>query len=178
MKLAAFPPVFTKVVRDLAKALGRFEEPQGRIARRYARREVLRVQARIRAAVDKAFAPPARRKRSEHERSEEFSYGHRQKEKSAAQRSALFKRKMLGRGYGQVGDVMLATAILEGGVRIKRPPKRSDLKIPYAPNWAVLAALENAPPGKYNVEKIREAKRSTRVRQALLAAARLTGRLP
>lgn len=167
MKLTKISPEFENVVRDLAKALGRLEGQQGRLARRNARQAVMSTQGRLRRMLDNLY--PSLRVEKVGEATVTTPL-------SPAQRAAIFRQKMKRRGYAPVGDSSLVTAILEGGVNITRPPKRSNEMTPYAPAWAVLAAMERVN-GAFNTKKVREARGSVRVRLALLGAARLTGRL-
>lgn len=174
MKLATFPQAFEETVRDLARALGRLELTQGRQARKNARVGVRRVLKRIANRMEAEY--PVVKVEKEQPPHPVFSIG-----LSPAQRGALFKQKMTKRGYVPISvtDHALEVAILEGGVRLKRPPKRkTNVTETYAPAWAVVAARNTLGAGKYDVAKVREAKRSTTVRRALVAAARLNGTLP
>lgn len=170
MKLTKFPTEFDDVVRDLARELGRLEVQQGRLARKNARQGVLRVQLRLRRLLDAAY--PSLRPEKPQPANVEYTIPQaRPKPLSPAQHTVIFKRKMRTRGYAACGDTELMTKILEGGVNLARPPKRSDHLTPYAPAWAVLAAQQGG------AKKVAEARKSVRTRLALLGAARLTGKL-
>jgi hypothetical protein len=177
MKLTKFPEEFTEVVRDLARALGRLEKQQGRLARKSARQAVLRVQVRLRARLDTLYPRQKVEKLELDPPNVNYTIPQaRPKPLSPAQHTVIFKRKMRRRSYAQVKDTSTVQAILEGGVGIVRPPKKSDALGVYAPAWALLATM-GEPNHQRAVARVAEARRSTRVRLALLGAARLTGKL-
>lgn len=173
MKLT-MPQQFENRMRDVAKALRRLKIGQGRGARKNARAAVKYALGNVRGVMEAHFphvqvpkrvlAPGAAREAQK-------------RGLTAARRSAIFRLKMKARNYVEVPDKDLVICIQEGGVRLQRPPARSDLSNEqfYAPLWALYAALDGRRTGIVNAEqtKVREARKSVTVRKALLAAHRL-----
>jgi len=159
------PAELAKALRFLTKNLRRLKDGQGRIARRNAREAALASLRWVRSSMDCYFPPITG------ERRPRASKAHL----SAAQLYANFKRKMARRGYEAVPSIARALAISQGGVRLVHPPKRTGVTVAYAPRWAVQAAGYPAPSAvgmavTFNVAKVSEARRSTTLRKALLAA--------
>jgi len=161
MNLAKFPIVFEPHVRALAKRLQRLDKLQNRKRRNNARRAVLTQLSRIRAALDR-----------------EFPVVSKEIKKERVYRSlSQWRERMRKRGYEMVHSSMQLSAILLGGVKTVRIPKRiagSNPAYHYAPEWAVLATLHKMKNGnEFNSSKVRELKKSVSARKAFLAAHRL-----
>lgn len=171
MKLKV-PERFEEGMRALSGALRRLRKEQGWQARRNARAEVRHRLRRLRGMMDQEFPVIPK----ELPREKQLRGGKRDLKRSisASQRAAAFARKMARRGYSQIMNTALLTTILEAGVRVSRPPTKSGLVAPYGPDWAIFAAMDGlARSGRYNVARVREAKKSITARRALLAAKRL-----
>jgi len=148
MRLSKFSERFDEDVRQLAKALARLEEGQGRVARNNARGDVRRVLERVRVRMDAAFpvVPKAPKVRS---------YGNQALR--ASRRAATLQRG----GWRAVTDGSPSgplALLAEVGVRVKRAGPGSV----FAPQWALLAARQGR-------TKLAECKRSIVARKALLA---------
>lgn len=170
MKIAAPPAELTSRLRWLAKHLRRLQPDQGRLARKNAREDVL-VQLRgLRRCLDLYFPPiakPTPEGLSPVEKKPKVA-------RSPAQLMVIFKRKMNLRQYGPVSDTSLALTIAKAGVRLIDAPKRTQVKVQYAPLWAIVAATTgNVSGGNYNIDKVREVRKSVIARKALLAASSL-----
>lgn len=151
MRLASFDPELEPRLRALAKALGRLEEPQGRVARRNARAEVRKAEKALTRAVDKLY--PAQRKAPKK----------RRKRWAPGQQVAELKRN----GWAEVHRKQVLARLSSLGIRVKRillSPTTGhalDRHEILAPEWAVLIA--NLRPRKLAV-----CKRSLRERRAVL----------
>jgi hypothetical protein len=161
------PATLVYFVRSLARGLGRLDHEQGRIARRFAREAVLKELRNIRQAMDTQFPPIAKAPPAN------VVFRSRGK-RTVGQLMAVFKGRMQRKNYGPVSDTLLALAIAKSGVRLIDPPKRTQVRVQYAPTWAIVAAVHGgAPGGVYNTTKILEVKKSVTARKALLAASAL-----
>jgi hypothetical protein len=181
------PPALAYPVSEIVCQCTRLDQQQGRIARKNARNGVLQSLRNLRRALDTQF-PAIRPVKGPSNRLEKLMNTSAPWEKkiprSPAQLYVVFKRKMRLKDYWPVSHTPLALAIAKGGVRLVDPPKRSLSVIPYAPRWAVLAAQQGTDDayweqGKrganYNVEKVREVRKSITARKALLATVLLSG---
>lgn len=155
MKLATFPEVYEDAVRRLARALGGLKDDQLRVARANARLEVRRSLEALRRRLDEAHpvVPKAPKERA--------------KPRPAGARIA----KLKAAGWGNVANRDLIIALGQAGIRVRNVGGSF-----YAPKWAVFAALDK-PLGTpdFNVRRVVEARRSTNVRKAILAAHALGG---
>jgi hypothetical protein len=153
MKLATFPEVYEDAVRRLARALGGLEDGQLRVARANARLEVRRAIEALRRRLDEAHpvVPKAAKPRS----------GPRPAHARIA--------KLHAKGWANVVDLSLMAAFASQGVRVQNVAGKF-----FAPKWAIYAAAAE-PRAGWNVHRIAQAKRSTQVRKALLAARALVG---
>ena len=143
MRLASFDPSLKPGVRELARALGRLEEGQGRTARRNARAEVVKALKKIQGKVDKSWPAPGRKK--------------------ARSRSRLTPEQRLRR-FEKNGWLLASWPMLAQfsavGIRTKRVGV-DGLIHNYAPGWAVRIARKHP-------KKLARAKRDITYRRALL----------
>ncbi len=176
MKIAAPPAELTSRLRWLAKHLRRLQPEQGRLARKNAREGVL-VQLRGLRRVMDLYFPPLPKNTGLEKLMSTTAPWEKPKPKtprSPAQLMVVFKRRMNLRQYGPVSDTALALTIAKAGVRLVDAPKRTQVKVQYAPLWAIVAATTgNVSGGNYNLEKVREVRKSVTARRALLAASSL-----
>lgn len=180
MKIAAPPAELTSRLRWLAKHLRRLQPEQGRLARKNAREGVLTQLRGLRRCMDLYFPPIAKPSPVEKLLSTPAPWEKPKRPKVArtpAQVMAIFKQKMARKTYGPVSDTSLALTIAKAGVRLVDAPKRTQVKVQYAPLWAIVAATTgNVTGGNYNIEKVREVRKSVTARRALLAASSLGAR--
>lgn len=148
MRLSKFSERFDEDVRQLAKALARLEEGQGRVARNNARGGVRRVLERVRIRMDAAFPVVAKAPKVR-------SYGNQALR--ASRRVATLQRE----GWVAVLDGTSSGPLAlfaEVGVRVRRVRPKGIM----APQWAILAARQGR-------AKLVECRRSVVARKALLA---------
>jgi hypothetical protein len=166
MRLSKFSERFEKDVRELAAALGKLEEGQGRIARNNARGDVRRVLDRVRVRMDAAF-PVVPKSRMDIPMTDPLLRAARKSSATKAQRAARQALKLKHAGWGEVMNKDLVVGLAEAGVRVRR---LTDGRL-FAPKWGVYALLDR-PLGMstFNVKKAEECRRSIKARKALLAA--------
>ncbi len=166
MRLSKFSERFDKDVRELAAALGKLEEGQGRIARNNARGDVRRVLDRVRIRMDAAF-PVVPKAKLDIPMTDPLLRAAARSSLSKAQRASRQALKLKRQGWGEVVNKDLVVALAEAGVRVKR---LLDGRL-FTPAWAVYALLDR-PLGTstFNVKKAEECRRSIKARKALLAA--------
>lgn len=167
MRLSKFSERFEKDIRELAAALGRLEEGQGRTARHNARCDVRRVLDRVRVRMDAAFPVVPKKATTAILLKDPEAKKALRSSATKLQRAARQALKLKGAGWGEVLNKDLVIGLAEAGVRVRR---LVDGRL-FAPKWAVYALLDR-PLGAttFNVKKAEECRRSLRARKALLAA--------
>jgi hypothetical protein len=144
MRLASFDPCLEPAVRELARALGRLEDEQGRVARSNARAAVAKSLRKIREEVDEAW--PAQRKRAG-----------RRKRRTPQQRVERLRLK----GWVTVGSQAILARLVGAKVTIRTVKHGNGVEQPMAPQWAATIASE-AP------KKLARAQRHAKERRAIL----------
>lgn len=155
MTLAGFPEEFRDDVRRLARALGRLEQGQLRVARANARLEVRRSLEALRRRLDAAYPPVPKAPRR----------------RAAARPAEARARRLREAGWGEVVNRDLIVAVAAAGVRVRYLRGVGF----FAPRWAVFAALDRRPGQPYNEARVRQCRASRNARQAILAAHALGG---
>lgn len=143
MRLAGFDPGLEPGMRELARALGRLEEDQGRVARRNARAAVAKALKKIQGKIDTGWPAPGRKK------------AQRRRRLTLTQRLRRLKKD----GW-QLASGSELSQFSVVGIRAKRVDV-DGLTHTYAPSWAVLIARQHP-------KKLARAKRDLTYRRALL----------
>lgn len=145
MRLAGFDPGLEPGMRELARALGRLEEEQGRVSRRNARAAVTKALKKIQGKVDTRWPAPGRKKAPRRRR--------------LTQEQHLRQLKKDG---WQLASFSVLSRLSAVGIRAKRVDVDGFTHIhTYAPGWAVRIALKHP-------KKLARAKRDLTYRRALL----------
>lgn len=149
-RLAKFPGDFEPGVRDLARALGRLTEPQGRLARQNARRAAIEALKALRGTLDTAYPPKPR----------ERAPSKRRRPVTGMDRVAKLERE----GWQKVSYTSMMSALAAAGIKVHRVRIKAGPNPQYvtlAPEWAIKIA-------KHAPARLATARRYPRERRALL----------
>lgn len=144
MRVADFDKRMQPAYRELARALGRLEDAQGRIARKNARAAVKAAQRKLVALVDKHY--PGQRKPAK-----------TRKRRTPEQRENQLRKD----GWVSAEHRAILSRIAAAGIRVKRVRHLDLVHTTWAPAWAVTIA-------QHLPSKLGLAKRNLRERRAII----------